>query len=354
MTGDLNGGGNSATNFVNIDSNKFLIDNGPILTNAGDVAIGESANGSLGGATVGKLANSYEFGAAIGGYSDGSDYGAAVGQNANGKTYGVAVGHQASGINHGVAIGYIADGDNYGVAVGYNSSAVSNSVAIGQSVTNTEPNSTKLIGNLNMAGNLVTNAPNLIYTNTPAYTNTKALAAAALPASETNALSVTDLQITGLSGNGVVPVGAVMQYISSNAPAGWLLCDGSAVGTNVYSALFAVLGTTYGGATTNMNLPDLRGRVAVGMGAGPTLTERNLSATGGVETVTLTTSQMPVHSHGVSDAAYVIRAEVGAYESLAAGTDWKYEAQFTIDNAGGGASHENMPPYVILNYIIKY
>jgi len=193
-------------------ANKTLIDNGPILTNATDVAVGKFANGGNIGVGIGQSANGFGNGVAVGrqadgsgsavsvGYqSKGSTYGVAVGYNADGYNYGVAVGYNADGYNYGVAVGHNADGYNYGVAVGYNSSAVSNSVAIGQNVANTEPNSTKIKGTLNMGGNDITNAPNLVYTNTPAYTNTKALAAAALPASATNALSVTALQITGTS-----------------------------------------------------------------------------------------------------------------------------------------------------------
>jgi microcystin-dependent protein len=168
------------------------------------------------------------------------------------------------------------------------------------------------------------------------------------------AASVVSLQVTGLSGNGAVPVGAVMQYISSNAPAGWLLCNGAAVSTNIYSNLFAVIGLQYGGATTNMNLPDLRGRVAVGMGSGSGLTIRNFYGVGGAENVALVTIEMPRHRHSIGGTT-----GTGTYP-LSGGAGSVYGNVDQTDYIGGnstpgiGAAHQNMPPYLVINYIIKY
>ena len=145
----------------------------------------------------------------------------------------------------------------------------------------------------NAASNYAVTGSNLAYsasTNAEAArvtgTNALAIAEAALPKSSTNALAVTALQITGGSPtNGAVfvatnstglgtwslpyalnPVGTIQMYGGAAAPSGWLLCDGSAVSTNIYSALFDVIGTTFGGATTNMNLPDMRGVFPKGAG----------------------------------------------------------------------------------------
>ena len=112
---------------------------------------------------------------------------------------------------------------------------------------------------------------------------------------------------------GVLPAGAVIPYAGSAAPAGWLLCGGQAVSRSDYAALFAIIGTTYGvgNGSTTFNLPDLRGRVVAGeddMGgtAANRLTSGNsgiagttLGASGGAETVTLTSAQsgVPAHSH---------------------------------------------------------
>ena len=192
------------------------------------------------------------------------------------------------------------------------------------------------VGNLEVASNAI-----------------NAVANAALPASSTNALAVTALQITGLSGDGVVPVGAIMQYIASNSPAGWLLCNGFSIATNTYPALFAVIGTQYGSTNAAwFNLPDLRGRVPVGMGTGTGLTARNLNDVGGTETVVLGIGQIPAHSHviyydeGVGDWT-------GNYH---AGDNYKssYTYSKSTADAGGGGAHSNMPPFVVVNYIIKY
>jgi microcystin-dependent protein len=85
------------------------------------------------------------------------------------------------------------------------------------------------------------------------------------------------------------------------APVGWAVCDGSLLPIQQYAALFSLIGTTYGGdGRTNFALPDLRGRIPVGQGAGPGLTPITLGAHAGVENVTLTTNQIPAHGHNVT------------------------------------------------------
>jgi len=153
-----------------------------------------------------------------------------------------------------------------------------------------------------------------------------------------------------VSGPGVVPVGAVMQWIASNAPSGWLLCAGQGAHTNTYSNLFAVIGFQYGGSGTNFLLPDMRGRVPLGMGAGPGRTARNLNATGGVETVTLTVDQLASHNHAV---AWRQQAYAPSGWTLGA-TDTGYWSGTETGHRGGNQPHDNMPPFIVLNYIIKY
>lgn len=98
----------------------------------------------------------------------------------------------------------------------------------------------------------------------------------------------------------IVPIGAVMPYAGTTAPANYLMCDGSVVSQTTYAGLFAVCGFTYGTAPTGMfRLPDLQGRAPYGYTAG--VAEFNAMAkAGGVTTVTLTTSNLPSHTHTVA------------------------------------------------------
>ena len=144
---------------------------------------------------------------------------------------------------------------------------------------------------------------------------------------------------------GVNPIGDIHMFAASNAPSGWLPCNGVAVSRTTYSNLFAVIGTTYGGnGSTNFNLPDLRQRFAFG-------TTNNLGVTGGAQTVTLTTAQMPAHSH------YILRI-MGIGVAAGAATEewgpryWTSGSEYYSDSTGGGQAHSNMPPYVAVNFII--
>lgn len=133
----------------------------------------------------------------------------------------------------------------------------------------------------------------------------------------TSTLIADERDFTGLGG-GSMPTGSVLNFAGSAAPTGYLLCYGQAVSRTSYAALFAVISTTYGagdGATT-FNVPDLRGRVAAGLDSmggtaanrltagGSGVTGSTLGGTGGAETVTISTSQMPSHTHGISDPGH--------------------------------------------------
>ena len=161
-----------------------------------------------------------------------------------------------------------------------------------------------------------------------------------------------------------VPTGAVVPYAIETAPEGWLLCNGQDVYKDAYPALFGVLSTKYGtpSDTLKFRLPDLQGRVPVGYGTGYT----TLNAPSGASTVTLDTTQIPAHAHGIT-------AEqprwYGAASGAAAGTSFLVPSTsgtgfnwYDVDlhshggathNAGGGAAHSNMQPYIVLNYIIR-
>lgn len=176
--------------------------------------------------------------------------------------------------------------------------------------------------------------------------------------------AVDGSQLTGLS---AVPSGVVVPFAGSSAPAGWLLCYGQAVSRTAYAALFTVISTTFGAGdgSTTFNVPDLRGRVAAGVdnmggtaagrvtSGGSGITGTTLSATGGAETVTLTAAHMPSHTHsvpsGAAGATGNASAAFGCGPFLSSATD---SAQ-TTGSAGSGGAHENMPPTIMLNYIVK-
>ena len=99
-------------------------------------------------------------------------------------------------------------------------------------------------------------------------------------------------------------IGMIVMFGGNFAPRGWALCDGQLLPISQYTALFSILGTTYGGdGRTTFGLPDLRGRVPMHAGNGPGLSPRNLGQKSGTETVTLSDNQLPSHSHniGVTD-----------------------------------------------------
>ena len=169
-----------------------------------------------------------------------------------------------------------------------------------------------------------------------------------------------------ISGNAPVywepspPIGSVVAYAGSVAPSGYLLCDGSAVSRSTYAKLFAIIGTTYGSGngSTTFNVPDLRGRVAVGKNAG---SFASLGATGGEENHTMTINEMPAHKHTTSVNSDVEPANITGYaaagHSVFVGTDRVFTTKnydSAMQTTGGGAPFNNLQPYIVLNQIIKY
>ena len=149
------------------------------------------------------------------------------------------------------------------------------------------------------------------------------------------------------------------------APKGWSFCDGQTLSIAQHSALFSLIGTIYGGnGTTSFNLPDLRGRVALHQGHGPGLSERFIGEASGSETVTLTTSEMPTHNHlvmanGTSGNAFTPTNNYLAADS--GNTDAIYSTSLSnpttmasnmVGSAGGNQPHNNMQPYLVLNWCI--
>lgn len=144
--------------------------------------------------------------------------------------------------------------------------------------------------------------------------------------------------------------GAVIPYAGSSAPTGFLLCDGSTVSRTTYADLFAVTSTTYGvgDGSTTFNLPDLQGSIPVGRDAGQTEFD-TLGETGGAKTHTLTEAEMPAHTHGT---AARFNGGTGSFENIA-GSGSATNASLDTDSTGGGGAHNNLQPYITLNYIIK-
>lgn len=152
---------------------------------------------------------------------------------------------------------------------------------------------------------------------------------------------------------------------------GWLLCNGQLLNISNYNALFALLGTTFGGnGQTNFALPDLRGRVPIHWGAGPGLSSHNMGEASGSETVTLLQNNMPTHTHNMAVAAtagkttdptngYLAQVnnpngEVPFSSFVGSLTNPSNLAPYTIGTAGGNQPHANMQPYLTVNFIIAY
>lgn len=157
-------------------------------------------------------------------------------------------------------------------------------------------------------------------------------------------------------------LGEIRVWSGSFAPRDWAFCDGSLLSTSANPALFDVIGTTYGGdGRTTFALPDLRGRAPVHVGSGNGLSPRTLGERDGVEAVALQVEHLPAHSHtALADAMdgnqSVPYQGIWASSSLAqfsnnsANTPMNLTA---IDVNGDGVPHQNMPPYLALNFIIS-
>jgi len=159
-------------------------------------------------------------------------------------------------------------------------------------------------------------------------------------------------------------VGEIRMFAGNFAPAGWMFCEGQLLPISENETLFQLLGTTYGGdGESTFELPDLRGRVPLHMGsnAGNTFI---LAQTGGSESVTLTTQQIPIHTHGLLCAAsggipnsnpangFWAATDQTQYSTVAGNSPMGTPPMLS-DIAGGSQPHDNLMPYLCINFIIS-
>ena len=158
-------------------------------------------------------------------------------------------------------------------------------------------------------------------------------------------------------------IGEIRMFGANFAPAGWALCNGQLIPIAQNTALFSILGTTYGGnGITTFGLPDLRQRMPMHAGSGPGLTVRDLGEQGGEQTTTLTAQQMPSHSHAMaaSNATATVQSPANAVLAKPVTLSAPYHDPAAmapspsgpLGMAGGGAGHNNMQPYLVVNFII--
>lgn len=172
-------------------------------------------------------------------------------------------------------------------------------------------------------------------------------------------------------------IAQIVMFGGNFAPRGWAFCDGQLLAISQNTALFSILGTTYGGdGRTTFALPDLRGRAPIHAGTGPGLSTRQLGSRSGQEFHTLNITEMPSHNH-IATSASKFFGQSGAGDddtissgvSLASGSSSGSEiysgsapntemntnsvtTTTTTLNQGGNLPHNNMQPYLTINYII--
>jgi microcystin-dependent protein len=161
----------------------------------------------------------------------------------------------------------------------------------------------------------------------------------------------------------LIPYGTIIQSAAVVVPPGWFLCDGASLLKANYLNLFNAIQYTYGGSGSNFNLPDIRGRVAVGSGQGSGLTNRELAGQEGVERHVLNIDEIPSHNHS-SNATGGSIGLITSTGANTASTDLDNTANepnlfnslpaLVINPNGGGQAHNNMQPFLVLNYLIKY
>jgi microcystin-dependent protein len=163
--------------------------------------------------------------------------------------------------------------------------------------------------------------------------------------------------------------GTILPTVATSAPAGWLLCDGSAVSRSTYVNLFNLVGTTFGAGdgSSTFNLPDLRGRAIIGVGTGSGLSARTRGQTGGAEVHQLSTAEIPAHQHfthnndNTSNGSPNVTASQYVTKNNSTSSNGSYDSNGTANPAvvgltsstGSSGTHNNMQPFMALSYIIR-
>ncbi len=187
-------------------------------------------------------------------------------------------------------------------------------------------------------------------------------------------LASSDVPVTTINQN--CPPGTIVMWIDEKAPSGWVLCNGQAYdgSQSQYANLFNVIQTRYGGSGTNFNVPDLKGRFPLGFGQGTGLTNRTfdlITQKGGAETHSLTAAEMPSHNHIAANfenrrVMWDNAKPIGIRPNSGNPKVNVYDPMIDRDNSnainslksvltvtGGNQPHNNMPPFLVVNFIIK-
>jgi microcystin-dependent protein len=162
-------------------------------------------------------------------------------------------------------------------------------------------------------------------------------------------------------------VAEIRIFAGNFAPRGWAFCDGQLLPIAQNTALFSLIGTTYGGdGRSTTALPNLQGRAPMHPGRGPGLTARRLGERTGAETITLAEAQMPSHSHtvrasntmgtpglGPTNTTSLARSRIGDSLYHAGSSSTLVDlASESVSTSGGGQAHTNLQPFLVMNFII--
>lgn len=154
--------------------------------------------------------------------------------------------------------------------------------------------------------------------------------------------------------NNGAPIGTVMMFAGNTAPSGFKICDGSAISRSTYSSLFNIIGTSFGSGdgSTTFNLPNLKGKIPVGLDSEDTDFEI-LGKTGGEKEHTLTVNEIPSHNHEMYNSHTGGGSVPSPIEYAVQVSGTKGYARTLMRNIGGNQPHNIVQPYIVLNYIIK-